>query len=78
MKYEYTYKIQQLFPEQGSMLVEYTPGNTSLMKISYNVPILIDFDINDMATYLEKYAPHDRWYAQELILNSSEILLGNQ
>lgn len=78
MKYGYTYKIQQLLPEQGSMLVEYTPTNTSFMKITYNIPILVDFDINDMGTYMEKFAPHDRWYAQDLMLNQSHILLGNQ
>jgi len=77
MTYEYTFKVQTLMPESGSMIVEYTPANTALMKITYNVPILLDFDINDMTTYMDKFAPHDKWYAQELILNQSNILLGS-
>lgn len=77
MTYEYTFKVQTLMPESGSMIVEYTPANTALMKITYNVPILLDFDINDMTAYMDKFAPHDKWYAQELILNQSNILLGN-
>jgi hypothetical protein len=76
MIFEYTHQVKQLFAEQGSMLVEFTPTHASLTKITYNVPITSELDINDISTYVAKFAPHDKWYAQYLILTASDRLLG--
>jgi hypothetical protein len=76
-KFDYTYAVQKLLPESGSMLVEYTPTDTTLTKITYNIPIRVEMDINDIAGWVDNFAPQDKWYAQHLILNSSHILLGS-
>jgi len=76
-KFDYTYTVQKLLPESGSMLVEFTPTDTTLTKIVYNIPIKVEMDINDIAGYIDIWAPQDKWYAQYLILNSSHILLGS-
>lgn len=74
--YEYTFKVITINYETAHFLVEYTPTDTKYTKITYNLPILPTFDINDVAAYVEKFAPHDKWYAQDIILQHGDALLG--
>lgn len=75
-KYEYTFTIEQLLFEQGTMLVCYKPVNETLISVTYNVPIWPGHDLANMKPYLDNWAPHDKWYAQETILTTGNNLLG--
>ena len=86
MKYEYTYKITQLQPLNGHMLVEFTPVDTTLTKISKNIPMLSTYTTStgevvegltatNIDTYVDRWAPHNTWYAQKLILNHSNVFV---
>lgn len=75
-KYDYTYTVEQLLFEQGTMVVCYKPVNQTLISITYNVPIWPGLDLTNMKTYLDNWAPNDKWFAQETILNSGNNLLG--
>lgn len=88
MQFEYTYKVKQLLPESGQMVVEFTPVDTTLTKVNCVIPILskvpdmnnpgtyLDgLTINNIASYLVTWAPHDKWYAQYMILNHSDDLM---
>jgi len=88
MKYEYTYKITQLQPLNGHMLIEFTPVDTTLTKLSRNIPMLSTYtDSNgdvvegltaaNIDTYVDKWAPHNTWYAQKLILDHSDVFLAS-
>lgn len=74
--YDFTFVVEQLLFEQGSMIVKYIPVDTRLTSFSYNIPILPDIDLNDMKNYVKTWAPKDRWFAQEMILNNENTLLG--
>lgn len=67
-KYEYTFKVTNLYFEAGTIEVEYTPTNTKLTKVSFCLPVPPTFDNNDMASFVELFAPHYRWFAQEKML----------
>jgi hypothetical protein len=75
---EYSYKIEQLLFEQGTMLVKYLPAEQTLPSVTYNIPIWPDMDINNLKPYLDKWAPYSKWYAQSVILNSGNSLIGDQ
>lgn len=75
-KYQYTYKVVSLSFDSPHMLVDYIPTQETLAKITLNLPIFPTFDINDVDGYVEQFAPHDKWYAQELILTHGDTLLG--
>lgn len=75
-KFAYTYKIVTINYESAHILVEYTPVDTKYTKLTYNLPILPSFNINDVDGYVEQFAPHDRWYAQDVILQYGDTLLG--
>lgn len=75
-KYEYTFEVVNTFFESGNFEVKYTPKNPALASISYALPILATFDINQLATYVDTWAPHDKWFAQELILKNEAALKG--
>lgn len=73
---EYTYKVEQLLFEQGTMLVKYIPNDITLTSIVYNIPIMPNMDINNLKSYLNTWAPFDKWYAQSVILSQGKALLG--
>ena len=75
-KHDYTYSIEQLLFEQGTMLVKYMPVNTALPSVTINIPIWPGLDLNNMKPYLDNWAPNDKWFAQEMILNNGDSLLG--
>lgn len=77
-QFDYTFTIQQLLFDQGTMLIKYLPTNTALSAIVLNVPIWPSMDMNDMKTYLDNFAPNEKWFAQQIILNHSDQLIGNQ
>lgn len=76
-KYEYSYQVMQLLFEQGTMVVKFLPTNPDLMSITYNIPIWPEMDLQNLKPYLDKWAPNDKWFAQELILNNGNNLLGS-
>lgn len=76
-QFDYTFTIQQLLFDQGTMLIKYLPTNTALSAIVLNVPIWPSMDMNDMKTYLDHFAPNEKWFAQQIILNHSDQLIGN-
>lgn len=75
-KYEYTYKVVSIAFESATMLVEYTPVDVKYTTITYNLPILATFDINNVKAYVDQFAPHEKWYAQDMILQHGDTLLG--
>lgn len=75
-KYEYTFEVTNTFFESGTFEVRYMPKNVALTSIAYTLPIQATFDINQIAAYVDKWAPHDRWFAQELILKNEAALKG--
>jgi hypothetical protein len=75
-KYEYTFKVVSLSPEQGHILVDYLPNDTSLTKITLNIPILANFSPSNLESMIDTFAPHARWFGQKTILNYESVLLG--
>lgn len=76
-KREYTFKVVATHFDQGSFEVQFIPKETHLISVTYNLPILADFDPNNLSVYVEKFAPYDRWFAQQIILDNEQKLLGN-
>ena len=76
--YDFTFVIEQLLFERGIMVVKYTPVDNTLTSISCTVGIWPDMDINNLKPYLAKWAPKDKWYAQEMILKHGHILTNSQ
>lgn len=70
-KYEYTFKVVSLVFEAGTIEVEYTPVNEKLTKMTFALPVPPNFDNNNMASFVELFAPHYRWFAQEKMLEMS-------
>lgn len=75
-QYDFTYKILETFFDSGSMLVEFIPTDTKLPGLTYNIPIDASFDANNIKEYLIKYAPNEKWFAQEVILQHGDVLRG--
>lgn len=75
-KYDYTYVIEQLLFDQGTMLVKFTPTDIRLAPVTYNIPIFADIDVNNIKPYLDNFAPNDKWFAQDTILNHGSTLVG--
>jgi hypothetical protein len=76
--YDYTFTVEQLLFDQGTMLIRYLPVDETLSAIVLNIPIWPSMDLNDLKTYTGHFAPNDKWYAQKMILNHSSQLTGNQ
>lgn len=75
-KYEYTFKVVSLSAETGTILVDYLPKNESLAKITINLPILANFDPSKLEDLVDAFAPHNKWFGQETIINYESVLLG--
>lgn len=76
--FDYTYTIEQLLFDQGSMVVKYLPVDSTLSAIVLNIPIWPSMDMSNLKTYTDHFAPNDKWFAQQMILNHSSQLMGNQ
>lgn len=75
-EYDFSFVVEQLLFEQGTMVVKYTPTNTTLTSYSYSIPILPTIDMANLKEYVKEWAPKDRWFAQEFILNNANTLMG--
>ena len=77
--YAYRYEIVSISNEavNPGIVVKYIPENTNLTSISYNIPILYDFDANNMTQYVDRWAPRQQWFAQEMVLNHSETIMNS-
>lgn len=73
-QYDFTFEILETRFEQGTINVRYIPVNTNLTNYEYNIPILPTFDPNNLKEYLSQWTPNDRWFAQETILNHSNLV----
>lgn len=73
--YDFTFVVEGLLFEQGAMTVKYTPTDTRLTSITYTIPIQPDININNLKPYVAKFAPNNKWFAQEIILNNSSSLI---
>lgn len=73
---DYTFTVEQLLFDQGTMLVKYMPTDETLTSITLNLPIWPSMDLNNLKAYTMSFAPYDKWYAQKVILNSSSQLMG--
>lgn len=74
--YEYTCTVENVLFEAGTIVVKYLPTDTRFAAQTLHLPIWPDFDINDKMTYFAKFAPHDKWYAQEMILTHEAAIKG--
>lgn len=68
-KYEYTFKIMNLLFDAGLVEVQYMPVDERFTKVLLAVPIPPTFDPEKLSEFVEHFAPHDRWFAQEKILS---------
>ena len=75
-EYDFTFKVLNTYFDMGSMMVRFTPVDTRLPALDYNVPIDALFNPADVKTYLKRYAPNQKWFAQEQILNHGTTLDG--
>jgi len=75
--YEYTYTVEGLLFDQGAVAIRYLPTNTNLPAVVLNLPLWPSMDINNLAAWVARFAPNEKWYAQEMILNHGNTILGN-
>ena len=73
-KYDYTFKVINTFFESGMIEVKYTPKDESLISVTISIPVLADFDINNLDSYLELWAPYSKWFSQEIFIKHEEAL----
>lgn len=75
-KYGYTFKVKSTLFENAQLEVEYTPVDTRLLKLTYFIPLMPDFDPTNLTAYVDTWAPYDKWFAQDMILQHSANLIG--
>lgn len=75
-KYEFTFKIVKANFDSTNLIVEYTPVDTRFTKITLSIPILADFNPQELTEYVGRWAPHSKWFAQEMILTYNNDLIG--
>ena len=75
--FNYTFTVEQLLFDQGTMLVRFLPTDTTLSACVLNVPIWPSMDMNNIKAYLDNFAPNEKWYAQQIILNHTATLMSN-
>ena len=74
-KIAFNYKILNLNFEASTIQVKYTPTDTRLTAFEFVLPILPDFDPNAIDSYVERFAPYDKWHGQsQIILHGDTIL----
>lgn len=75
-KRDYTFRVTQILFENAQIEVEYIPADTRLLKIRFCLPVTPDFDPNNLAPFVETWAPYDKWHAQDMILQHGPNLIG--
>ena len=75
--FNYTFTVEQLLFDQGTMLVRFLPTDTTLSAFVLNVPIWPSMDMNNIKAYLDNFSPNEKWYAQQIILNHTATLMSN-
>ena len=75
-KYTYTFTVLSLNFDSSTILVEFTPTDTRFTKITLALPIMANFNLSSLETYVETWAPHQKWFAQEIMLNHGDALIG--
>lgn len=78
-EYAYTFQVMELNAQSGSagILIRYIPENANLTSIIFNIPIEADFNPQNMSTYVDKWAPRQQWFAQEMVLNYADIIVSS-
>lgn len=69
-KYAFTYNIKQVNVQDGYILVEYMPVDTSLTAYTYNLPTFTRKDDGTLKTIdevINDFAPYHMWESQELL-----------
>jgi hypothetical protein len=74
--YPHTFKVVRTLFDQAAMLVEYTPMDTRLTKITVTVPFLPNFSMDTLTAYMAASAPNSAWFAQDQILQHGDALVG--
>lgn len=75
-KYDFSFKVLGLHFDAGTMLVKYTPTDIRLSSVDLAILIDATFDMTDLKGYVAKYAPNDKWFAQDMILQHESTLIG--
>jgi hypothetical protein len=77
--YPYRYEVISIDNQSGNpgILIRYIPENPNLTSLTYNIPILYNFDVNNMAEYVDQWVPRQQWFAQEIVLNHSNTIMNS-
>lgn len=75
-EYEFTFEVVSIHFQIAQFNVLYKPTHPNLTNIELSLPILPSMDLNDLLPYVKKFAPYQQWYAQTIILEHSDSLLG--
>lgn len=75
-QYPYTFQVLEINAQSGNagILVKYLPESANLTSIIYNIPIMHDFNPANMAEYVDRWAPRQQWFAQEMVLNYADVI----
>lgn len=75
-EYEFTFEVVSIHFDLGQFNVLYKPTDTRFTHVELSLPILPVMDMNDLLPYVKEFAPKQKWYAQQVILDNSNTLLG--
>lgn len=75
-EYEFTFEVVSIHFDVAQFNVLYKPVDTRLTNVELSLPILPSMDLNNLHPYVKLFAPYQKWYAQLVILEHSESLLG--
>lgn len=76
-QYEYTHEIVALMFESGAVEVKYIPQDTRFTIFTFIIPLLPTFDPSNVSEYFKQWAPFDKWYAQEVMIQHKDSFLGS-
>lgn len=71
----FTFEVKALNFDTGTIHVRYLPEDSRLIAVEYVIPILNTFDPADLANYVKRWAPFDKWHAQNVILQHGSAIL---
>jgi uncharacterized protein (DUF486 family) len=77
-EYEFTFEVVSIHFDIAQFNVLYKPVDSRLTHLEYSLPILPTMEVNNLYPYVKQFAPYSVWYAQEVLLNNSETLLGTK
>jgi hypothetical protein len=75
-QYTYNFTVLRFNYESSSIVINYIPTNTELTSISLAIPILANFDPANLETYVDFWAPHQKWFGQQVMLTHGDALIG--